>query len=119
MHFRHGHGSSPRRPTRAASQPQAEQQPRHLRLPHIAGRDDLGAVVAVAAVVHADHLRRELADDPSVKVWLGEVETRLYAFLAHTNFYGAAKTGYLEMGAFGTEACVMLEHPTKALCAMP
>jgi hypothetical protein len=58
-----------------------------------------------------------LADDASVKVWLGEVETRLYSFLAHTNFYGAAKTGYLEMGAFGTEACVMLEHDDEgAVC---
>jgi hypothetical protein len=52
-----------------------------------------------------------LLDDASVKVWLGEVETRMYSFIAQTNFYGAAKTGYLEMGAFGTEACVMLEHP--------
>jgi hypothetical protein len=59
----------------------------------------------------------ELADDPSVKMWLGAVEQRMYAFLAHTNFYGAAKTGYLEMGAFGTEACVMLEHPEEgAVC---
>lgn len=59
----------------------------------------------------------ELADDPSVKAWLGTVEERLYSFLAHTNFYGAAKTGYLEMGAFGTEACVMLEHPDEgAVC---
>jgi hypothetical protein len=58
-----------------------------------------------------------LADDPSIKAWLGEVETKLYSFLAHTNFYGAAKTGYLEMGAFGTEACVMLEHPDEgAVC---
>jgi hypothetical protein len=42
---------------------------------------------------------------------------RLSSFLAHTNFYGAAKTGYIEMGAFGTEACVMLEHPDEgAVC---
>lgn len=59
----------------------------------------------------------ELADDASVKQWLGEVEQRLYSFLAHTNFYGAVKTGYLELGAFGTEACVMLEHPQEgAVC---
>jgi hypothetical protein len=58
-----------------------------------------------------------LAEDASVKVWLGEVQTRLESFLAHTNFYGAAKTGYLEMGAFGTEACVMLEHAQEgAVC---
>ena len=58
-----------------------------------------------------------LAEDPQVKAWLDEVEARIASFLAHTNFYGAAKTGYIEMGAFGTEACVMLEHPDEgAVC---
>lgn len=50
-----------------------------------------------------------LLEDASAKVWLSEAEQRVYSFLAHTNFYGAAKTGYIELGAFGTEACVMLE----------
>lgn len=59
----------------------------------------------------------DLAENAEVKVYLGKVEERLYSFIAHTNFYGAAKTGYLEMGAFGTEACVMLEHPDEgAVC---
>lgn len=58
-----------------------------------------------------------LMDDHRVRAWLGEVERRMYAFLAATNFYGAAKTGYGEMGLFGTEACVMVEHPVKgAVC---
>ena len=58
-----------------------------------------------------------LAEDQEVKEWLAEVERRMYAFLAQTNFYGAVKTGYLEMGLFGTEACVMLEHPSEgAVC---
>jgi hypothetical protein len=53
---------------------------------------------------------QDLAGDASVRVWLAEVERRLYAFLASTNFYGAMKSGYAEMGMFGTEACVMVEH---------
>jgi hypothetical protein len=51
-----------------------------------------------------------LMEDQEVKEWLAEAEKRLYAFLAGTNFYGAAKTGYTEIGLFGTEACVMVEH---------
>ena len=53
---------------------------------------------------------QDLAADASVRVWLAEVERRLYGFLAGTNFYGAMKSGYAEMGMFGTEACVMVEH---------
>jgi hypothetical protein len=51
-----------------------------------------------------------LSGDSTVKVWLAEVERLMYAFLAGTNFYGAVKAGYAEMGMFGTEACVMVEH---------
>ncbi|NOW44155.1 hypothetical protein FHW96_000282 [Novosphingobium sp. SG751A] len=51
----------------------------------------------------------ELAQHPEVKAWLAEVEKRLYDFLAFTNFYGALKAGYAELGLFGTEACVMVE----------
>jgi hypothetical protein len=59
----------------------------------------------------------DLGTDHDVREWLSEVERRMYAFLAQTNFYGAVKTGYLEMGMFGTEACVMVEHPTEgAVC---
>ncbi len=53
----------------------------------------------------------ELADDGEVKIWLAEVDRRMSGFLATTNFYSAAKTGYHEMGLFGTEAAVMVEHP--------
>jgi len=52
----------------------------------------------------------DLAGDAAVRNWLAEVERRIYAFLAGTNFYGAMKSGYAEMGMFGTEACVMVEH---------
>jgi hypothetical protein len=59
----------------------------------------------------------DLADDTEVKAWLAEVERRMYGFLAGTNFYGAVKSGYAEMGMFGTEACVMVDHPRAgAVC---
>jgi len=51
----------------------------------------------------------DLTEQDGVRDWLSEVERRLFAFLARTNFYGAAKSGYGEMGLFGTEACVMVE----------
>jgi hypothetical protein len=59
----------------------------------------------------------DLAGDGAVKTWLSEVEQRMYAFLAGTNFYGAVKAGYAEMGLFGTDACVMVEHDREgAVC---
>jgi hypothetical protein len=52
-----------------------------------------------------------------VREWLDEVEKLIYARLAATNFYGAVKSGYQELGLFGTEACVMEEHPSAlAVC---
>lgn len=56
-----------------------------------------------------------LMDAEGVKPWLSEVERRLYAFLAQTNFYGAAKTGYAENGLFGTEAVALIEHPDAGM----
>lgn len=61
----------------------------------------------------------ELAEDQEAKEWFAEVERRMYAFLAGTNFYGAAKVGYGELGMFGTEACVMVEHPTEGAVCHP
>ena len=62
-------------------------------------------------------VRDDLMEEPGVRAWLSEVETRMYAFLASTNFYSAVKTGYAEMGLFGTEATVMVEHPVHgAVC---
>jgi len=62
-----------------------------------------------------------VADDvmelEGVSTWLSDVEKAMYAFLAKTNFYSAAKTGYGETGLFGTEATVMVEHRDKgAVC---
>lgn len=51
----------------------------------------------------------ELNEYPEVKLWLSEVERRLYDFLARSNFYAAVKSGYNELGLFGTEGCVMIE----------
>lgn len=52
----------------------------------------------------------EFMEAEGVREWLSDVEARMYAFLAATNFYSAAKTGYGETGLFGTEATVMVEH---------
>lgn len=52
----------------------------------------------------------DLAEDYEVKAYLAEVEKRMYTFLAVTNFYSAVKVGYGELGMFGTEGCVMVEH---------
>lgn len=45
-----------------------------------------------------------------VQLWLGDVERIMYDFLSKTNFYTAVKTGYAELGLFGTEAMFMEEH---------
>lgn len=59
----------------------------------------------------------DLVNDTEVKNYLDEVEKRMYAFLAQTNFYAAVKSGYHELGMFGTEACVMDEDVSKlAVC---
>ena len=60
---------------------------------------------------------QELMDDPEVTAWLDDCEKRMYGFIAGTNFYGAVKTGYSEMGLFGSEGCVMLEDDDEgAVC---
>lgn len=56
-----------------------------------------------------------MMDDAEVKQYWSDTERLMYAFLAQTNFYQATKTGYLEMGLFGTEACIMLPHPAEGL----
>jgi hypothetical protein len=56
-------------------------------------------------------------DDADTRIYLSDVERIMYGFLAETNFYAAAKAGYAELGMFGTEACVMVEHPVRgAVC---
>lgn len=59
----------------------------------------------------------DLGEQPEVKDWLAAVERRLYDFLARSNFYAAVKSGYQELGLFGTEGCVMVEDRTiGAVC---
>jgi hypothetical protein len=58
-------------------------------------------------------------DSDEVRGWLSDVEKLMYAFIAETNFYAAAKSGYAELGMFGTEACVMVEHPKRGAVCHP
>lgn len=58
-----------------------------------------------------------MSDDQDAKIWLAEVERRIYAFLAGTNFYTSVRTGYAELGMFATSACVMVDHDVAgAVC---
>lgn len=54
-----------------------------------------------------------MLDNPQVKAWLSQCQKVVESFLAATNFYEAAEIGYLELGMFGTEACVVIEHETE------
>lgn len=56
-----------------------------------------------------------MLDDQQTREWLSVVERAMYAFLATSNFYAAAKSGYAELGMFGTEACAMVEHPVRGM----
>lgn len=57
----------------------------------------------------------DLSEQSGVREYLSDCEKAIYRFLARTNFYGAAKSGYAELGLFGTEACVMVEHPDAGM----
>jgi hypothetical protein len=57
----------------------------------------------------------EAMERPQSRQWLSEVERRMYGFLSGTNFYGAARTGYAELGLFGTEACLAMEHRERGM----
>jgi hypothetical protein len=56
-----------------------------------------------------------MMEDPEIKAYWAEVERRMYAFIAPTNFYGCQKTQFLELGLFGTAAVVATEHPTEGM----
>lgn len=56
-----------------------------------------------------------MKENPEVRRHLADVDRRMDAFLAQTNFYQEVKTGYLELGLFGTEACIALPHPTEGM----
>lgn len=46
----------------------------------------------------------------AVKVYLNEVERRIYELFSSTNFYTSIKSGYRELGQFGIEGGVMERH---------
>jgi len=52
----------------------------------------------------------DLKEFQTVKEWLDDTKNRIYSFLARTAFYPSVKSGYRELGVFGTEACVMTSH---------
>lgn len=52
-----------------------------------------------------------------VKLWLSQVDQIMYDFMNSTNFYGALRTGYGELGNFGTEACFLSEHWQRGMVA--
>lgn len=52
----------------------------------------------------------EMRERQAVKVWLDEVERRIYDLFAKTNFYTTAKSGYRELGLYGVEAGLMERH---------
>lgn len=60
-----------------------------------------------------------LDDDQEAKIWLAGVERQVYDFLSATNFYTAVKSGYAEIGMFGTSACVMVEHDVVGAVCHP
>jgi hypothetical protein len=51
-----------------------------------------------------------LDEQPEVRAHLSIREKLMYDFIASTNLYGVLKTGYLELGAFGTEAAILMEN---------
>lgn len=61
----------------------------------------------------------DLLETPDAREWLDVVERRMYDFIAGTNFYGAAETGYGELGLFAAEADVMIEDRQFGLVCHP
>jgi hypothetical protein len=51
----------------------------------------------------------ELDQDHDVKMWLAEVQTRMEAVFAESNFYNALAVMYTDLGAFGTSPMVIYE----------
>lgn len=60
-----------------------------------------------------------LRGSAGVKVWLDEVERRIYEMLSGTNFYTAIKSGYRELGVFGVEAGIMERHWRTGMVCHP
>lgn len=55
----------------------------------------------------------------AVKQWLAAVDTVMMDFMAASNLYGALKTGYGEIGRFGTEGGFIEEHWRRGMVVHP
>jgi len=62
---------------------------------------------------------REMREFQSTKEWLDIVEGLIYELLSKTNFYTTAKSGFNELGVFGTEAGFMERHWRYGMVAHP
>jgi hypothetical protein len=59
----------------------------------------------------------EMKERQAVKEWLKLVSDRIYDLFSRTNFYAGVKSGYQEMGLFGSEATIMVESARSgAVC---
>lgn len=59
----------------------------------------------------------DLMRDHDTAEWLGLLDQQIYALLWRASFYDVAKSGYAEMGLFGTEGSFMETHREKmAVC---
>jgi len=54
----------------------------------------------------------ELADYAPVRLWLDDVERRMFHAMSQTNIYNSLHTLYQEVGAFGT-GCMLIEEDMK------
>jgi hypothetical protein len=58
---------------------------------------------------------RELAEYDSVKGWLADTQRRMLHIFATSNTYQVLHQVYMELGAFGTSAVVMMEDPVTTI----
>ena len=58
---------------------------------------------------------RELSEYDSVKGWLADTQRRMLHIFATSNTYQVLHQVYMELGAFGTSAVVMMEDPVTTI----
>lgn len=59
----------------------------------------------------------ELMKMPGVRMWLDDVQKRMYAILERSNLYGAFQTTYEELLTFGTGCFILLEDINQVIRA--
>lgn len=57
----------------------------------------------------------ELMESGAVKQWLEDVQKKMMAVFAKSNFYNVLAAQYGELGVFGTAPIMILEHPTDVI----